>query len=202
MNILVADDHPLFVEALKIWLKQLDARVNFDDVATFDEAVASLRSEARYDLVLLDLSMPGMGNMSEAVMSVCHQAYPIPVVIISSQEDPIVTRSCMKAGASGYLCKSLDGHAMLNSLKSVLAGHIVSPKVKLHQASAGGLGLTSTQRRILDLIAQGLSNQQIAQELHYTIGTIKQYVSAILLILGVENRVQAVNKFRATRMDS
>ncbi|MBL4760467.1 MAG: response regulator transcription factor [Mariprofundaceae bacterium] len=201
MNILIADDHPLFVEAIKIWLKQLDTQVNFNVAAKFDETIVRLQSEVRYDLVLLDLSMPGMEDIVEAVVYVCNQAYPTPVVIISSHEDPVVMRSCIKAGASGYLCKSLDGHAILNSLQSVLAGHIVSPKMELNQTSISRLDLTSTQCRILDLITQGLSNQQIAQELNYTIGTIKQYVSAILLILGVENRVQAVNKFRATRMN-
>jgi len=195
VNILIADDHPLFVEALKIWLMRLDDHVCFDIADHLDAIIKALQSDIQYDLVLLDLSMPGMEGITEAVRYICNQSHATPVVVVSSQEDRAVMRCCMEAGASGYLCKSLEGDAMLNSLQSVLAGYVVSPKFETIQTKVTPY-LNVTQIKILNLINQGLSNQQIAHKLEYTLGTIKQYVSTILLVLDVDNRVKAVNKAR------
>jgi DNA-binding NarL/FixJ family response regulator len=203
MKILLADDHALFREGMRYVLQQLPGSVDVLEAGTFQEGLKLAERHAELDLVLLDLHMPG----SEGPKSVSyfHQRYPqIPVVVISAEEDPINIEKVMSYGASGFVSKSAEAQTMLNALNIVLAGGMYLPPEILHHHCAevvpqdkrslhtNGYGLTSRQMEVLQHLAAGLSNKEIAQATKLAEGTVKIHVSAVYQTLNVNSRLEAV----------
>ena len=184
MQILLADDHALFRDAVSAWLDRLGEQVSISVASSLEGVLGLLGQGTGFDLVLLDLDMPGMEGTT-GVRRVCAAASDTPVVIVSATEAPDMIRDGLAAGAAAYVPKSSSGHELLASLRRVLpAAH--------DEPDAPGLEvLNDKQRRILGLLGEGASNRTIAERLHLTEGTVKQYVSEILRRLGVENRTQA-----------
>jgi DNA-binding NarL/FixJ family response regulator len=197
---LIADDHPLFRGALRGAVAALFAGADIAEAGTFDEASKILDQGSEVDLVLLDLTMPGVRGFS-GLMYMRAQYPSVPVVIISANDDPAVIRRCMDFGASGFIPKTLGVDGMRNAIASVLKGGIwTPPDVDLTMAADGETSamlarlvtLTPQQVRVLMMLSEGLLNKQIAYELSVSEATVKAHVSAILQKLGVESRTQAV----------
>jgi DNA-binding NarL/FixJ family response regulator len=197
-RLLIADDHPLFRTALREAMTDTGAKIA--EAGSFDEASRALEADSRFDLVLLDLNMPGVSGFS-GLMYLRAQYPAVPVVVVSANEDPSVIRRCMDFGASGFIPKTLDVETMRGAVRAVLAGDSwTPPDVDLAGAVddqsaklAARLGtLTPQQVRVLMMLSQGLLNKQIAYELGVSEATVKAHVSAILSKLGVESRTQAV----------
>ncbi len=197
---LIADDHPLFRGALRGAVATLFAGADISEAGTFDEASKILDQGSEVDLVLLDLTMPGVRGFS-GLMYMRAQYPSVPVVIISANDDPAVIRRCMDFGASGFIPKTLGVDGMRNAIASVLKGGIwTPPDVDLTMAAdsetsamlARLVTLTPQQVRVLMMLSEGLLNKQIAYELSVSEATVKAHVSAILQKLGVESRTQAV----------
>ena len=197
---LIADDHPLFRGALRGAVAALFAGADIAEAGTFDEASKFLDQGSEVDLVLLDLTMPGVRGFS-GLMYMRAQYPSVPVVIISANDDPAVIRRCMDFGASGFIPKTLGVDGMRNAIASVLKGGIwTPPDVDLTMAVDGETSamlarlvtLTPQQVRVLMMLSEGLLNKQIAYELSVSEATVKAHVSAILQKLGVESRTQAV----------
>ncbi|GLK80208.1 MULTISPECIES: response regulator transcription factor [Methylopila] len=196
-RLLIADDHPLFRTALKEAVKGEAAEIV--EAGSFDDASKTLEGDS-FDLVLLDLTMPGVSGFS-GLMYLRAQYPATPVVVVSANEDPTTIRRCMDFGASGFIPKTLDVEKMRDAVRAVLAGDTWTPP-ELDLSSAGDdasaklvsrLGsLTPQQVRVLMMLSQGLLNKQIAYELGVSEATVKAHVSAILAKLGVESRTQAV----------
>jgi DNA-binding NarL/FixJ family response regulator len=199
-TIVVADDHPLFRGALRQAIGSLipDARVL--EAAGLDDLQATLCRERDVDLILLDLTMPGVQGFSGLIF-LRAQHPETPVVIVSANEDPVVIRRAVEFGASGFIPKSLDTQRIGQALQAVLAGDAwTPPDVDL---SAGEdretadlvrrlATLTPQQLRVLMMLSEGLLNKQIAYELSVSEATVKAHVSAILQKLAVDSRTQAV----------
>ena len=199
-NIIVADDHPLFREALQQALAPMMPGVHFVEADSFETLQAAVALNEDADLVLLDLDMPGVQGFS--ALAWLRNQYPaLPVVVVSAASDPAVMRRAVDFGASGFIPKSspldtiseaigviLDGELWLPDSALSLEESSTSPDEELaHRVSA----LTPQQFRVLTMLADGLLNKQIAAELDVSEATIKAHVTAIFRKLGVRSRTQA-----------
>ena len=199
-RLVIADDHPLFRGALREAVSGLYPHVDIAEAGTFEEVAAILDRGAEVDLILLDLTMPGVRGFS-GLMYLRAQYPSVPVMIVSGNDEPAVIRRCMDFGASGFIPKTLGVETMREAISSVLNGGVwTPPDVDLSAAAdaettallARLATLTPQQVRVLMMLSEGLLNKQIAYELSVSEATVKAHVSAILQKLGVESRTQAV----------
>jgi DNA-binding NarL/FixJ family response regulator len=199
-RLVIADDHPLFRGALREAVSGLFARADIAEAGTFEEVTQLLERGSEVDLILLDLSMPGVRGFS-GLMYLRAQYPSVPVVVVSANDDPTVIRRCMDFGASGFISKTLGIEVMREAIVRVLGGGVwTPPDVDLSagadaetQALVARLAtLTPQQVRVLMMLSEGLLNKQIAYELSVSEATVKAHVSAVLQKLGVESRTQAV----------
>ena len=200
MKVLLADDHALFREGVRLVLESLvDDPLEVVEVSDFIQALAAVRAGLDADVGLVDLNMPGMDGFSgiEALKRAAPNLY---LVVISASEDPQDVRRALESGAHGYISKSSSSAAMLGGIRSVLSGEtFISPGLELPAGSASPGGdsesmkhaLTPRQRDVLAMLRQGKSNKEIARDLDLAEITVKLHVTAILRTLGVENRTQA-----------
>lgn len=200
LKLLVIEDHAMVREALLQTLKGLDTEVVTVGAADADSALQMLGIYDDIDLVLLDLMLPDTSGM--ALLGVLRKRYPaIPVVILSALDDADTVDRALRQGAAGFVPKSSSTETMMGALREVLAGEIYVPQ-RLRErigrdrgrgrTAAERWGLTPGQTRVLELLAQGKTNRQIAEMLAVTEGTVKIHVSAILKAMKVVNRSQAL----------
>lgn len=216
MKIFLADDHPLYRMALSGLLAQLDNSVTVIDCCDFQELQSALSSsDEKPDLILLDLSMPGM--VYEDAIPALKKAYPdIALVIISGTENVSDMSRVLNLGAEGFIPKSATREVLLSALRLVLSGGKYIPaqmfageaiqendprstpnSAKATHRPINADALTKRQRNVLDLMAEGQSNREIANALGLAESTVKVHITAIFRILGVSNRTQAVLQTKA-----
>jgi DNA-binding NarL/FixJ family response regulator len=199
-EILIADDHPLFRSALQQALTlSLGPQARLVEAASIAELESRLAERSDWDLVLLDLNMPGAYGFSGLVL--LRGQYPqIPVVMISAQEESAVVARARVFGASGFIPKSSPLEILQRAVRDVLDGDTWWPEQDLDHASvtaeakaasAGLASLTPQQFRVLTMVCDGLLNKQIAYELGVSEATIKAHVTAIFRKLDVRTRTQA-----------
>ncbi|CEG09525.1 Protease production enhancer protein [Afipia felis] len=199
-RLVIADDHPLFRGALREAVRGVVPAANIDEAGAFGELTALLEKESDIDLVLLDLSMPGVSGFSGLIY--LRAQYPaIPVVVVSASDDGDTIRRSMEFGASGFIPKRYGIETLREAIGKVMNGDVWTPSdvdltagvdpdmAKLRDRL---ITLTPQQVRVLMMLSEGLLNKQIAYELGVSEATIKAHVSAILQKLGVESRTQAV----------
>ena len=199
-RLVIADDHPLFRDALRLTIGQIFGDAEIAEADSFDSLQARLEAVADTDLVLLDLNMPGTRGFSGLLY--IRAAFPaVPVAIISANEERRVMRLALALGAVGYIPKSATPGEIRGALSALLAGETWLPAaVDLRRLAedpdavlaARLASLTPHQVRVLMMLSDGLLNKQIAHLLDVTEATVKAHVSAILQKLGVDNRTQAV----------
>ncbi|CAA7625346.1 Response regulator [Candidatus Terasakiella magnetica] len=202
MKVLLADDHALFREGVRMVLENLSQEpVEAIEACDFTQALEHIRVDTAIDLALIDLSMPGMDGFS-AIGAIRRTAPDIYLVVVSASEDPQTVRRALDAGAHGYICKSAGSASMMKGIHSVLDGdtfvspHIVVPDTaplseeELDAERVLTL-LTARQRDVLAMLRQGKSNKEIARDLNLAEITVKLHVTAILRSLRCENRTQA-----------
>ncbi|GMQ53384.1 MAG: DNA-binding response regulator [Pseudomonadales bacterium] len=199
-DILIADDHPLFRSALRQALRDgLGETVSLSEVGSISELQQRLAERADWDLVLLDLNMPGAYGFSG--LAQMRGQYPqIPVILISAQEEPTIARRARDFGASGFIPKSASLEAIQAAVQSVLDGSVCWPpgidnppgmSDEQQQISERVASLTPQQFRVLTMVCDGLLNKQIAYELDVSEATVKAHVTAIFRKLNVRTRTQA-----------
>lgn len=197
---LIADDHPLFRDALRQALSEIERDIEIEEAGSLEEVVAVLEASEPPDLVLLDLKMPGVQGFS-GLIYLRAQFPAVPVVVVSANEEPGVIRHAIDFGASGFVPKSTPVDRIRAAIRAVLAGEIwLPPDLDLSEAADSESAelvqrlatLTPQQVRVLMMLSEGLLNKQIAYQLNVSEATVKAHVSAILQKLGVESRTQAV----------
>jgi DNA-binding NarL/FixJ family response regulator len=206
-RIVIADDHPLFRDALRLAVQDALADVIFDDAGSLKETLDILAATDDVDLVLLDLKMPGVQGFS-GLMLMRAQFPLVPVVVVSGSEESSVISRAVSLGALGFIPKSAPVEDMQAAISAVLKGDVWLPEnVDLGTQANAELDdlahrlstLTPQQTRVLMMLREGLLNKQIAYELSVSEATVKAHVSAILQKLNVDSRTQAV--IAASRID-
>ncbi len=199
-HLVIADDHPLFRDALRQAVASVLTSAKIDEAGSFEDLTALLEQDSDVDLILLDLSMPGISGFSGLIY--LRAQYPaIPVVIVSASDDGATIRRSLDFGASGFIPKRFGVDTLRDAIVKVMEGDVwVPPDTDLTSAVDPDMTrlrdrlvtLTPQQVRVLMMLSEGLLNKQIAYELGVSEATIKAHVSAILQKLGVESRTQAV----------
>jgi len=204
MNVLLIDDHALFREGLKFLLRSLDAALHIDEAGDCAKALEHAAARS-YDLVLLDLKMPGVAGLD--ALAALRDANPdAPLVVLSGEDNPGVVRAAIERGAMGFIPKSSTPEVLIQALRLVLARGVYLPPavldaardpepVALQRGTAADIvlpGLTPRQMDVLRCVIQGKSNKVIARELDVSEGTVKAHLSSVLRALDARNRTEAV----------
>ena len=198
--VIIADDHPLFRDALRQAISGVIPDSQIETVGDLDNLRKLLGEIVSADLVLLDLSMPGVSGFS-GLMALRAEHATMPVVIVSASDDPATIRRALELGASGFVPKSAGIDTIREAISSVLRGDVWKPAdVDLASETDPEIAdileklstLTPQQTRVLSMISRGLLNKQIAYELSVSEATVKAHVSAVLQKLSVDSRTQAV----------
>lgn len=196
-NILIADDHPLFRAALSsALLKGVGSDIKLVEVDTIASLENILKQKADWDLILLDLNMPGASGFS-GLVHIRGQFPHIPVIVISALEDASIINKARDFGGVGFIPKSSDLNTIQEAVLEVLAGNTWWPPIAEEapydpdSASAKLSSLTPQQFKVLTMVCDGLLNKQIAYDLDVSEATVKAHITAIFRKLGVRTRTQA-----------
>jgi DNA-binding NarL/FixJ family response regulator len=199
MKILVADDHVLFREGVRLVLtSELGGPLEFFEAGSHDEVLSFLGGGSKIDLAFLDLWMPG----TNGILGIENVRALMPtsrLIVMSAFEDPREVKKIMAAGVDGFFGKSAQSASVIECVRQVVAGHkYVSPSIKLESPKSDGQlsshekRLTQRQCEVLYKLQEGKSNKEIARELGLAEITVKLHVTAILRAFGAENRTQVV----------
>ena len=210
LRIIIADDHALVRGGMALLIDMATPGAEVLQANSLEQVNEFLSETESVDLILLDLMMPGMQGEAD-IRSICSARPEVPIIIVSVKEDLRSIRSCLAAGAMGYIPKTSSPDVTVSAIQLVLAGGVYVPPhvLQLEAGSASNnddteemensFGLTARQVEVLELVIAGKSNQVIGEELGLTTGTIKMHVSAIFKKLGVGSRTEAAMKFSELR---
>ena len=204
LKILVVEDHALVREGLVQTLRQLEPGVTVCEAASSSAATVLLKQGQVFDLIVLDLALPGIDGLT--YLPTLRQRYPaMPVVIVSGYDDSLTVRKAMKSGAAGFVSKNSSSEQLLAAVREILAGgSSTAARVPIVSATdlarspvskspqIADFGLTERQAEVLGLVARGKTNRDIAALLILSEGTVKVHLTAIFKALGVASRTQAL----------
>jgi DNA-binding NarL/FixJ family response regulator len=198
IRVLIVDDHAVVCKGIQMIVNTEPAIQLVGEAADGREAVAQVH-RLQPDVVLMDLVMPDGDGI--AAMNTIKRKYPhIKVIVLTTFEDDYRIRTSLEAGADGYLLKDADGEALLQAIYAVWQGEMpLHPRIAHHlfadrigpTTSANIERLTQREREVLQLIAKGFTNKEVANALVLTVGTTKVHVSRILDKLNVSSRTEA-----------
>lgn len=205
LTVLIADDHPVFRKGLRALLATMPNTELVGEAASGEEAMM-LAEKLQPDVVLLDLQMPGGGGLA-AIRPIVQTSPHIRILVVTMFEDDDSVFAAMRAGARGYVLKDTQDEEMERAILAVGNGEaIFSPTIALRMIHFFATRpptladlfpeLTTSERNVLKLMAQGLSNEAIAHQLGFTIKTVRNYSSNIFSKLQVADRAQAIVKAR------
>jgi DNA-binding NarL/FixJ family response regulator len=212
-KLIVADDHPLFRNALINAISNTFVTKATVETDCFDATVQALEQHPDADLLLLDLHMPG--NCGFLGLIQLRKSFPtMPIVVISASDDQDVIRRVMNFGASAYVPKSAHPVEIGKALNAVMAGDIWLPEKYQHLLNANPrqhedldlaariAQLTQQQYKVLYYLTEGWLNKQIAYDLHISEATVKAHMTAIFRKLGVTNRTQVVIQAQRLQLEA
>ncbi len=212
-KLIVADDHPLFRNALINAISNTFITKATVETDCFDATVQALEQHPDADLLLLDLHMPG--NCGFLGLIQLRKSFPtLPIVVISASDDPDVIRRVMNFGASAYVPKSAHPVEIGKALNAVMDGEIWLPEKYQHllktnnqqhedsDLAAKVAQLTAQQYKVLYYLTEGWLNKQIAYDLHISEATVKAHMTAIFRKLGVTNRTQVVIQAQRLQLEA
>jgi DNA-binding NarL/FixJ family response regulator len=211
-RVLIADDHPLYRDALRAIVPQAMPDARISEAGCQVEVIDNVTSDSAFELIVLDLNLPGATGLS-CLQQLRKVAQLTPIMVVSGNDDPATMRDVVMAGATGYVPKSAPRQVLIDAIRVIMGGGTYLPTaavLALRRAQTpetppanvvGADGLTLRQKKVLRLLAEGLSNKHIARELQISEITVKAHVSLILKKLGVANRVQAAMEARKLLSD-
>ena len=199
MHLLLLDDHLLFLDGLRSVLADRMPGSDIDLCRTATEALSRLQSAPGIDLALVDLHMPGTSGIALLRLLAAH-GIDTPVAVLSASEDALMIAAALDAGAVGYIPKHFDTDHMVAALDAIMRNGEFIPAefaASLHDARrASAHGLSARQLDVLDLLARGLTNRRIGEQLGISEHTVKSHVRALLSATGAGNRAECAARAR------
>lgn len=201
-RVLIADDHPVVREGLRVLLENSGMTV-IGEAVNGRQAI-ELALETAPDIVLMDIRMPVIDGLT-ATQMIKREMPGVAVIMLTSYEDKEYFLRSLEAGASSFVLKGIPGDALMETIRAVRSGSAVIDRQMVDSLASGTGGtpagrrpditpldaLAPHERRVLRLLTRGLSNNAIAEETGYTLGTVKNIVHRIITKLGVTDRTQA-----------
>jgi DNA-binding NarL/FixJ family response regulator len=204
VRVLLVDDHPMFRDGLRVAIGAMDAVEVVAEAASGAEAIA-LAAEFQPDVVLMDVNMPGVNGI-DATRRIVAESPHIGVIVLTMFDEDESVFQAMRAGARGYLLKGADQEDIVRAVRAVARGDaIFGPALAQRLISYFGAGravavpfsgLTDREREVLELIARGRNNAEIARELFISNKTVRNHVSNVFAKLQVTDRAQAIVRAR------
>jgi DNA-binding NarL/FixJ family response regulator len=198
IRLVIVDDHPLFREGVALTLSR-DSNLEIVGQGGTGEEACRLVSELLPDVLLLDVTMPGMGGIAAAQRITA--TWPVVrIIMLTVSEDQDDLMAALRAGARGYVLKGVSAHALSEAVRRVAGGDVyITPTLAgsilfemTYDEPADPFGtLTNREQEILSLVAQGKTNREIGEHLHLAEKTIKHYMTNVLQKLQVRTRVEA-----------
>lgn len=196
VRVLIVDDHLVVRIGVKMLL-DTEPYIKIVGEAKDADSAVQLNKQLQPNIILMDLMLPGKNGL-EAIAEIKCDNPGVKVIVLTSFEDEEKIQAAMSTSVDGYLLKNADGEELLQAIRAVQEGNMpVHPRVARYlfttqqRTSTNGLYLTERETEIVQLIAQGLSNKELAHRLNLTEGTVKSYVSQILTKLKVSTRTEA-----------
>jgi DNA-binding NarL/FixJ family response regulator len=198
---LIADDHPLFREALQAALNPFFDSMKIIESDSLSSTLKAIKNNPEIDLILLDLNMPGSDNYY-GLTSVIDKAANTPIIVVTASDNEESVNIAMHFGARGYIPKTFNSRKMAHAIMTVLDGGKFIPEKYIDKIGVNVpdlmtsiehvKGLTPKQLRVLRCLKEGKMNKQIAEELFVTEATVKAHISAIFKKFNVSSRTQVV----------
>ena len=210
IRVLIADDHPVFRFGLRTLLKA-DPTLEIVGEATNGKEAIAQASELSPDVILMDLNMPGMNGI-QAIRRILTNHPEVHILVLTMFDDDDSVFAAMRAGARGYILKGTEGGETLQAIHVVSTGEaIFSPSIAQRLMQYFGAtrprgadqpfpDLTEREREVLALIAQGYTNQAIAERLVITPKTVRNHISSIFSKLQVTSRLEAIMRAKDAGM--
>lgn len=201
MKILIADDHALFRDGLSLQVEKIVPQAVINQAANFSQALKIVEAAPDTDLVIIDLDMPDM-KWEDGLRALQNKVPNCRFVVVSASEDARNIKKVIDMGIKGYIPKRSETKVLLSALKLVTdGGTYLPPSIMDLAATAGADGryarsgskiLAPRQSEVLDYVAEGMSNKQIAYKMDVSEATVKLHINALLRAVGATNRTQAV----------
>lgn len=199
MKVLITDEQSLFRDGLSLRLKQINQDISILQSSSLLEMQQTLSSEPDTDILILDIDLADT-NAEDVINKIKNTLPSIKIIAISSSEKTKDIKKILSLGVKGYIPKRSDSNILSGALKLILDGGTYIPPAMLENTSDNKTtsayplkkNLTNRQSQVLDLIAQGKSNKQIAYDMGVSEATVKLHINALLRSLKVNNRTQAV----------
>jgi len=220
LHVLIADDHDLLRQALKLHVEMLGESVKVSEARSYDEVISILSGEGRKHpprLIVLDLHMPGNSSVHvlDGLQLVIATAPGASVAIFSGTEDPVIVRAALKLGLKGYIPKTTSGRSLISALNFILDGGVYVPSVIMNEVNAlqenkdsqpaeeSALSqLTVRELAALKSLTLGFTNKEIGREMGLQDVTVKMHLRNAYRKIGASNRIEAVRIALALGIDS
>jgi DNA-binding NarL/FixJ family response regulator len=199
MKALITDEQSLFRDGLSLRLKQIKEDIEIIQSSDLLDMQKILAKDKDIDFLILDIDMADINGL-EIINKIKQLNSNVKIITISSSEDTKNIKKILSLDVKGYIPKKLDSNILSGALKLILDGGTYIPPAMLNNATYTNVNnnitlkknLTNRQSQVLDLIAQGKSNKQIAYDMGVSEATVKLHINALLRSLKVNNRTQAV----------
>jgi DNA-binding NarL/FixJ family response regulator len=196
IRVVLADDHPLILDGIRALIEDAPGMRVVGEATNGDDAVSTVLAE-KPDVAVLDVRMPGCDGV-EATRRIVRQRPGTHVIVLSASADAEIAVQALRAGAIGFLPKAAFGTALLDGIRSAASGEIaltpdmVSSVVRELHAPSSPNKLTDADRKLLELVAEGYTNTQIARAMTVSVSTVKAHLSALFKKLGARDRASAL----------